>query len=157
MACRSTGLGQLPQRLAAPLRQSLLNSAQLPTSLACAGATGRSAPALPTSNSTHRTYSRTARRALHTSSPRQKFDWKKLLVGRVAQRLVKGKSTYYIYIASERLYKACAKQAEYAIEEADRKAGKLKTTADGEEIGASQGGPWHNGVFFPFHILLPPV
>jgi cytochrome b pre-mRNA-processing protein 3 len=70
-----------------------------------------------------------------------------MLLGRVAQSLIPGKSSYYIYGATEQMYKACAAQADYAIEVADRKAGTLRTTADGEEIGTSKGGPWHSGAF----------
>ncbi|KAK4137778.1 hypothetical protein BT67DRAFT_439012 [Trichocladium antarcticum] len=144
MACRSTGFGQLPRSLAAPLRPSLAACAQFQPALARAMPT----VLLPAANSTR---SRTARRALHTSAPRQKFDLKKLLVTSVAERLATSKSTYYVYTVTERLHKACAKQAEYSIEEADRKAGKIATAADGEEIGISQGGPWHN------ELALPPT
>ncbi|KAL2188860.1 thiolase-like protein [Thermothelomyces heterothallicus CBS 203.75] len=66
-----------------------------------------------------------------------------MLLGRVRQSLATGQSSYFIYKATETHYKACAAQADYAIEPADRKSGKLRTTADGEEIGVSKGGPWH--------------
>ena len=46
------------------------------------------------------------------------------------------------------MYKACAAQADYTIEAADRKADRVKTTADGEEIGVSKGGVWHSGMLF---------
>jgi len=68
-----------------------------------------------------------------------------MLLGRVAQSLATNKSSYYIYKSTETLYKHCAAQADYTIEAADRKAGKLQTTADGEEIGLSMGGSWHSG------------
>ncbi|KAL2019661.1 hypothetical protein VTK56DRAFT_9280 [Thermocarpiscus australiensis] len=146
MACRSCGASlvqQLPRRLAAPVQQTL-------SSLPCAGATSPSASALSLATTTYNPSSRAARRALHTSSPRQKFDLKKFIARRVAERLVPGKSSYYIYGATERMYKACAAQADYVIEAADRKAGRLTTTADGEEIGVSKGGEWHNDL-----ALLP--
>lgn len=68
-----------------------------------------------------------------------------MLLGRVSQSLAAGKSSYFIYKATETMYKACAAQADYTINAADRKSGKLQTTADGEEIGVSKGGPWHDG------------
>jgi cytochrome b pre-mRNA-processing protein 3 len=76
-------------------------------------------------------------------------------MGRVAESLKTGRSSYYIYKATEKLYEACAAQADYAIDPADRKAGKLQTTADGEEIGSSKGGPWHEGTPLPLHSPLP--
>ncbi|GAB1320633.1 Ubiquinol-cytochrome c chaperone domain-containing protein [Madurella fahalii] len=145
MACSScsASLGLLPRRLGAPLRQNLFHNVHSPSSI-CAGmaipSTSLSLLAA-TPNSNPR---RTARRALHTPSPRQKLDLKKLIVGRVVQSLGAQRSNYYIYAATERLYKACAAQADYVIEAADRKAGTLKTTVDGEEIGVSKGGEWHN-------------
>jgi cytochrome b pre-mRNA-processing protein 3 len=69
-----------------------------------------------------------------------------MLLGRVSQSLAAGKSSYYVYKSTERMYKACAAQADYTIDAADRKAGKLQTTADGEEIGVTKGGPWHAGM-----------
>lgn len=69
-----------------------------------------------------------------------------MLLGRVRQTLATGHSSYFIYKGTETLYKACAAQADYAIERADRKSGKLQTAADGEEIGVSKGGPWHQGI-----------
>ncbi|KAL2201397.1 ubiquinol-cytochrome C chaperone-domain-containing protein [Corynascus similis CBS 632.67] len=142
MACRSysTGLGQLPKRIAAPLRQSLVDSIPSPSpSPRCANTT---AAALTLPFATRLEW--TTRRALHTSLPRQKFDLKEMLLGRVRQSLASGRSSYFIYKATETQYKACAAQADYAIEAADRKAGKLRTTADGEEIGVTKGGPWHH-------------
>jgi cytochrome b pre-mRNA-processing protein 3 len=65
---------------------------------------------------------------------------------RVAKSLAAGHNTYYIYGATERVYKICASQADYTIDVKDRKAGTLKSTADGEEIGTSKGGPWHDGM-----------
>ena len=67
------------------------------------------------------------------------------MFGRIAQSLAKGQSSYYVYGTTEQLYKFCAAQAEYTIDAADRKAGTLQTTADGEEIGTTKGGPWHDG------------
>ncbi|KXX76930.1 CBP3-like protein [Madurella mycetomatis] len=147
MACRScsASLDLLPRRLGAPLRQNLLQNVQLLSSI-CAGVATPSTSLLSLATTPSSTPRRTARRALHTSSPRQKLDLRKFIVSRVAQSLGAQKSNYYIYAATERLYKACAAQADYAIEAADRKAGTLKTTADGEEIGVSKGGDWHNAL-----------
>ncbi|KAK4238154.1 thiolase-like protein [Achaetomium macrosporum] len=73
----------------------------------------------------------------------EKFSLREMLLGRIAQSLATEKSSYYIYGAAERLYNACAAQADYTIDPKDRKAGKLQTTAEGEEIGVSKGGSWH--------------
>jgi cytochrome b pre-mRNA-processing protein 3 len=159
MACRScsAGLGRLPRRITTPLRKNILDSAPLPPSLRCASSTTTTAAsALPFATLPATAPSRTARRALHTTSSRQKFSLKETLLGRVRESLSTGKSSYYIYKATENMYKACAAQADYAIEAADRKAGKLQTTADGEEIGASKGGPWHEGtplLSLPYYTL----
>ncbi|KAK4157986.1 thiolase-like protein [Chaetomidium leptoderma] len=150
-----TNASLLPKRIAAPVRQNILDSSPLQASILCTRATSPLAsaalpPFAPFATSLGRTPTRTARRALHTTSPRHKFDLKQMLIGRVTQGMVKGKSSYYIYGTTERLYKACAAQADYTIEVADRKAGKVQTTADGEEIGVSKGGPWHDDL-----ALLP--
>ncbi len=68
-----------------------------------------------------------------------------MLLGRVAESLGGVKNSYFVYGSSERMFKLCAAQADYAIDAADRKSGKLELTADGEEIGVSKGGPWHEG------------
>jgi cytochrome b pre-mRNA-processing protein 3 len=78
-----------------------------------------------------------------------------MLLGRIAQTFATEKSSYYIYGAAERLYNACAAPADYTIDPKDRKAGKLQTTAEGEEIGVSKGGSWHNGTAHA-HILSIP-
>ncbi|KAL2168171.1 hypothetical protein VTG60DRAFT_288 [Thermothelomyces hinnuleus] len=144
MACRScsAGLGQLPKRITAPIRHHLPDNApSAPSALSASGCaiTAPATLALPFA----RRSSRTARRALHTTLPREKFNLKEMLLGRVRQSLATGQSSYFIYKATETHYKACAAQADYAIEPADRKSGKLRTTSDGEEIGVSKGGPWH--------------
>lgn len=69
-----------------------------------------------------------------------------MLFDRVRESMSTGNNTYYIYKATEVLYKACAAQADYTIDAAERKAGTLKTTEDGEEIGTSKAGTWHNGM-----------
>ena len=51
------------------------------------------------------------------------------------------------------MYKACAAQSDYIIDPKDRKAGKLKTSEDGEEVGTSKGGPWHNGLSLHSHYI----
>ncbi|KAL2164619.1 hypothetical protein VTH06DRAFT_3836 [Thermothelomyces fergusii] len=144
MACRScsAGLGQLPKRITAPIRPRLPDTAPPALSPLSASRCTNTAAAAPAPPFEARP-SRTARRALHTTARRETFNLKEMLLGRVRQSLAAGHSSYFIYRASESLYKACAAQADYAIEPADRKSGKLKTTADGEEIGASKGGPWH--------------
>ena len=61
-------------------------------------------------------------------------------------------SPYFIYTSTERLYKACASQADYEIPAGSRKNGTLKLTEEGEEIGVSKNpNPWHDGSF-----VLPP-
>lgn len=57
-------------------------------------------------------------------------------------------SSYIAYGATQRIYKDCAKQADYTISPEDRKAGKVKETADGEEIGVGNGSIWHEGTFY---------
>jgi hypothetical protein len=69
-----------------------------------------------------------------------------MLLDRVRESLSTGNSTYYIYRVTEDLYKACAAQADYTIDAADRKAGTLQTTEDGEEIGTSKIETWHKGM-----------
>lgn len=54
-------------------------------------------------------------------------------------------SSYIAYGATQRIYKDCAKQADYTITPEDRKAGRVKETADGEEIGTGNGSIWHQG------------
>ncbi|KAH6850299.1 ubiquinol-cytochrome C chaperone-domain-containing protein [Chaetomium sp. MPI-CAGE-AT-0009] len=149
MACRScsAGLGRLPKRIAAPLRQNILDVTPIPASSRCAISTTSSASTLPFATIpaiTPRRTPRTTRRALHTTSPQQKFNLKEMLFNRVRESMATGNNTYYIYKVTEDLYKACAAQADYAIAAADRKAGTLKTTEDGEEIGTSKAGTWHN-------------
>ncbi|SPQ22324.1 2e124491-5df7-4d5b-a235-31ad9d5ec7b2 [Thermothielavioides terrestris] len=149
MACRrcSAGFGQLPQRLAAPLRHSIiLDTSRSSASSICAGATTTTAAAAANNPLPSSPLRLNPRRALHTTAPRQQTGWKQALLGRVAQTLIPGKSTYYIYGVTERISKACAAQADYTIDAKDRKAGTLKTTADGEEIGVSKGGPWHSEI-----------
>ncbi|KAK4123939.1 hypothetical protein N657DRAFT_656252 [Parathielavia appendiculata] len=159
MACRScsAGLGRLPKRIAVPFRQNYPNSNSLASPLLCAATTTTTIimtssfpSALRYGARSSNIPSRASRRALHTTPPRQKVDLKQMLMGRVAQSLATGKSSYYIFNATEKLYKACAAQADYAIDPAARKAGKLQTTADGEEIGVSKGGRWHDDL-----ALLP--
>ncbi|KAK0630613.1 ubiquinol-cytochrome C chaperone-domain-containing protein [Bombardia bombarda] len=55
---------------------------------------------------------------------------------------------YLVYRTTERLVKACASKADYKISSEERKAGTVKQTADGEEIGTG-GGMWHDD----FHLL----
>ncbi|KAK4106765.1 hypothetical protein N658DRAFT_555563 [Parathielavia hyrcaniae] len=153
MACRtcSAGLGRLPKRIVVPFGQIYPECRSIKTPFLCAAATTTTTTttsslpsALRYAARPNNTPSRTSRRALHTTQSRQKTDLKQLLIGRVAQSLASGQSSYYIFNATEKLYKACAAQADYAIDPADRKAGKLQTTADGEEIGVSKGGRWHS-------------
>jgi hypothetical protein len=53
--------------------------------------------------------------------------------------------SYAVYGASELIYKHIASQAEYNISAEDREAGKVALGRDGEEIGTSSGGMWHDG------------
>jgi cytochrome b pre-mRNA-processing protein 3 len=74
------------------------------------------------------------------------LDLKQMVFGRVAQSLGGTRSGYFIYGTTERMYKFAAAQADYTIDPADRKSGALQMAEDGEEIGTSKGGPWHDGV-----------
>ncbi|KAK4186535.1 CBP3-like protein [Podospora australis] len=87
-----------------------------------------------------------SKRTLHTTPPLSAF---RDLVRKYLGSLAKDQSPYHIYQATERLYKACSAQADYTIDPKSRKAGTLKTTDEGEEIGVSTGGPWHNDL----HLL----
>lgn len=148
MACHSCSatLGLLPRRAWAAPSPGLLDSVQL-RALVRSPATG------PNSAIFRR---QSGRSALHTSAPRQKFSLKELIGRRIGRRIAQSlgaqRSSYYVYTATERLYKACAAQADYAIEPADRKAGTLRTTPDGEEIGVSKGGEWHGGASLFFYF-----
>ncbi|KAK4173941.1 ubiquinol-cytochrome C chaperone-domain-containing protein [Triangularia setosa] len=76
------------------------------------------------------------KRPLHTTPPSQ------ISLGEILKKTGIASTTgrsYFIYQATEQLHKACGAQADYTIDPADRKASKLKHTADGEEIGTSGG------------------
>lgn len=62
-------------------------------------------------------------------------------------------NTYAIYGVTQNWAKLCASQADYSISKEDRKADRVKTTEEGEEVGVSKGGVWHDGLFSP---LSPP-
>jgi hypothetical protein len=62
--------------------------------------------------------------------------------------------SYAVYGASELIYKHVASQADYNITQEDRDADKVTLGPDGEEIGTSSGGMWHDGSsFLPFLLL----
>lgn len=56
--------------------------------------------------------------------------------------------SYAVYGASELIYKYVASQADYNITQAERDAEKVTLGPDGEEIGTSSGGMWHDGSSF---------
>ncbi|KAL1843810.1 hypothetical protein VTJ49DRAFT_7520 [Mycothermus thermophilus] len=80
-------------------------------------------------------------RTFSTTSSR--LGLKDKLFGRVSQSLRANQSSYYVYSATEHVYKYCASQADYAIDEKLRKDDTLQTTAEGEEIGTSMNSVWH--------------
>ncbi|KAI1464961.1 ubiquinol-cytochrome C chaperone-domain-containing protein [Daldinia caldariorum] len=55
---------------------------------------------------------------------------------------------YRIVNATENIYKACAREAEYTIPEKDRKAGTIPKTAEGEDIGEGKT-MWHQDFKLP--------
>ncbi|KAK0738517.1 ubiquinol-cytochrome C chaperone-domain-containing protein [Schizothecium vesticola] len=59
--------------------------------------------------------------------------------------------TYVIYGSTERLCELLTAQADYRIDAAQRAAGEVRETADGEEIGepAVKGGVWHSDFDLP--------
>lgn len=56
--------------------------------------------------------------------------------------------SYRVLGASERLFKACAKTADYRITEEQRKNDQVERLDDGEEIGQAleEGNIWHNSM-----------
>ena len=65
------------------------------------------------------------------------------------------RSSYFIYGASERLFKECARQADYTISQADRTADRIQKTDEGEEIGVG-GGMWHDGMLAHLSSIQQP-
>ncbi|KAM7202349.1 CBP3-like protein [Naviculisporaceae sp. PSN 640] len=97
-----------------------------------------------------------ASRSLHTPPTKETGSEPKEgspVVGNLAKILkaaVGGKTnTYAIYGLTQNWAKLCAGQADYTISKEDRKAEKVKTTEEGEEVGTSKGGVWHD----EFHLL----
>ncbi|KAK3990569.1 CBP3-like protein [Cladorrhinum sp. PSN332] len=81
-------------------------------------------------------------RSLHTT-PSPLISFREIIGKRIAG-IAGDQSPYFIYTATERLYKACAAQADYEISKEARKKGELKLTEEGEEIGVSKiKNPWH--------------
>ncbi|KAK3943025.1 ubiquinol-cytochrome C chaperone-domain-containing protein [Diplogelasinospora grovesii] len=82
-----------------------------------------------------------------SAGERVKGGLQKMIFEPMAEKLatVARKTTqpYIVYGATERMYKTCAAQAEYNITKEARRAGQVKTTAEGEEIGVG-GGMWHD-------------
>lgn len=70
--------------------------------------------------------------------------------------------SYRVLGASERLFKACAKPADYRITEEERKSETVKKMEDGEEMGQAleDGNVWHKSkytlvtthIFFMHHV-----
>jgi hypothetical protein len=87
-------------------------------------------------------------RRLHATPRREKeeegFSLSKALLTPFTN--TKRPGTYYVFGATERIYKTCGAQADYRITEADRKEGKIRETEEGEEIGMG-GGMWHDGEY----------
>jgi hypothetical protein len=92
------------------------------------------------------------RRSLHTTPASRQKEVKpeaKSVLGRLQGVLAGTTASYLIYGASEKIYKTCSAQAAYSISEQDRKDGKITLGPDGEDVGISRGGIWHNGTSFP--------
>lgn len=72
----------------------------------------------------------------------------------VRQRADIGK-TYVVYGLTDRLCELLTAQADYRIDPAQRAAGEVRETAEGEEIGepVDKSGVWHAGLF----PSLPPT
>lgn len=95
------------------------------------------------------------RRSLHTSLASRQKDVKseaKSALGKLQGALAGTTTSYLIYGASEKFYNMCSVQAAYSISEQDRKDGKVTLGPDGEDVGVSGGGVWHNGMS---HALSP--
>jgi len=99
-----------------------------------------------------------ARRSLHTSLVSRQKEMKsqaKSALGKLQGVLAGTTTTYLIYGASDKIYKACSAQAAYSISEQDRKDGKVTLGPDGEDVGVSGGGMWHKGTSpFPQFPLI---
>ncbi|KAK4222201.1 CBP3-like protein [Podospora fimiseda] len=82
-------------------------------------------------------------RSLHTT-PSPLISFREIIGKRIAN-LAGNQSPYFIYTATERLYKQCAAQADYDISKDARKKKELKETEEGEEIGVFKiKNPWHD-------------
>jgi hypothetical protein len=182
MACRScsSSRGLLPQRPALALPRSLFldtrsstrRSMSLPSSPA--PSCSPSSSLIPKSTTTPFLIPRTATRRVSTapSSPAKPKESAVSsmpeaaatiggsggLLQQTRERLFRSNnySSYATYRCMERIAKACASQANYTIDDADRKNGTVAMTAEGEEIGRSiaisEG--WHTSkglvLFFPW-------
>lgn len=62
--------------------------------------------------------------------------------------------SYRVIGASERIFKACSKAADYRITEEERKNDQVERLEDGEEIGRSleEGNIWHSSMTPPSHL-----
>ncbi|KAI1772389.1 ubiquinol-cytochrome C chaperone-domain-containing protein [Hypoxylon cercidicola] len=88
---------------------------------------------------------RTDQRRSFASTPRQSGvrDYMSRLFQRTAE-------PYRVVQATEEIYKACAREALYAIPDKDRRAGTIRKTAEGEDIGEGKT-MWHE------EFQLPPT
>lgn len=61
--------------------------------------------------------------------------------------------TYRVLGASEKLYKSCAKAADYHITEAERNNDQVDRLEDGEELGTpvDKDNVWHKSTYAPRH------
>ncbi|KAK4167578.1 CBP3-like protein [Cladorrhinum sp. PSN259] len=92
-----------------------------------------------------RTRQQAQRSSFHTTPSQSKFSLRALLSKKFVDISGGQQSPYFIYTSTERLYKACAAQADYDISKEARKKGQLKLTEEGEEIGTSKTkNPWHD-------------
>ncbi|KAK3380185.1 ubiquinol-cytochrome C chaperone-domain-containing protein [Lasiosphaeria ovina] len=178
MACRScsSSLGRLPRRPVPSLRQQQPFVESTPRSVVSASTSSPARPPPPPScaRGLHTTpaarhlqqQQQQQRRPKASSGDPAAAATKEEGAGGLAQRLASKFASavrrpgdesiksavvgsYASYKATERLAAACARQADYSISAADRKAETVPTAADGEEIGVSGGGVWHKDFDLP--------
>ncbi|KAK3388204.1 ubiquinol-cytochrome C chaperone-domain-containing protein [Sordaria brevicollis] len=148
MACPScrSGLGLLRGPAASStLRQGLFAESTTTTTARAAALSFSQSSRTSSRRSTN--LSQQQSRRIHTTRPCREGESGGGLAGGFRKLLasVAGNqsSSYIAYGATQRIYKDCAKQADYTITPEDRKAGRVKETADGEEIGTGNGSIWH--------------
>ncbi|KAL2271773.1 hypothetical protein VTJ83DRAFT_1144 [Remersonia thermophila] len=147
----------MPKRLTAPLRPGSLGASPLLSSPSRGRARSISSSFLSSPSAHSPLSSSPAHRGptsplsyLNAAAPERTFSTsssrlglKDKLFGHVSKSLRANQSSYYVYSATERVYKHCASQADYTIDEKRRKDDTLEMTAEGEEIGTSAGSVWH--------------